>query len=118
MSINRQRATDNIIPLGWKIDEHGYFVPDEDEQELIAIVRGYRDLGLSYSAIAQKLTNAGFTTRTGHAKFSKSAAKRIDDAETIEERATRLKRAPFGFEWQGRSLVKNSTEYPVREIMV
>lgn len=27
-------------------------------------------------------------------------------------------RAPFGFQWQDGSLVKNPTEYPVREIMV
>ena len=82
--------TGGKAPLGWKIDEHGNEIPDEDEQELISIVREYRALRLSYSAISQKLTDAHFTTRTGNAKFSKSAAKRINDAETTEERAARL----------------------------
>jgi len=76
-------------PLGWRVNELGEEVPDEAEQELIAIVRGYRDNRLSYSEIAQKLTEAHFTSRTGNAKFSKSAAKRINDAETTEERARR-----------------------------
>jgi DNA invertase Pin-like site-specific DNA recombinase len=76
-------------PLGWRVNELGEEVPDEAEQELIAIVRGYRDNRLSYSEIAQKLTEAHFTSRTGNAKFSKSAAKRINDAETTEERAKR-----------------------------
>ena len=110
MSINRQRTADDIIPLGWKIDKHGNEVPDEDEQELIAIVREYRDLGLNYSAIAQKLTNAGFTTRTGHAKFLKSAAKRIDNAETTEER---LKREAFGYRRVDGQLVREESEQRV-----
>jgi len=81
--------TGGKTPLGWRVDEQGEEVPDEEEQELIAIVRGYRDNRLSYSEIAQKLTEAHFTSRTGNAKFSKSAAKRINDAETTEERARR-----------------------------
>lgn len=81
--------TGGKAPLGWKVED-GQEVPDEDEQELIAIVRGYRAIRLSYSAIALKLTNAHFTTRTGSVKFSKSAAKRINDAETTEERETRI----------------------------
>ena len=79
--------TGGKAPLGWRVNELGEEVPDEAEQELIAIVRGYRDNRLSYSEIAQKLTEAHFTSRTGNAKFSKSAAKRINDAETTEERA-------------------------------
>tara|TARA_Y100000592_G_C5479627_1_gene324505 strand:+ start:5274 stop:5999 length:726 start_codon:yes stop_codon:yes gene_type:complete len=82
--------TGGKTPLGWTTDDEGNEVPDEDEQELIAIVREYRALRLSYSAIAQKLTDAEFTTRTGNAKFSKSAVKRINDAETTEERAARV----------------------------
>lgn len=78
------------IPLGWRVDEDGNEVPDEIEQSLIALVREYRDLGLSYSAIAQKLTEANFSSRTGNAKFSKSMAKRINDAETTAERTLRL----------------------------
>tara|TARA_R100001463_G_scaffold133346_1_gene194686 strand:- start:3957 stop:4682 length:726 start_codon:yes stop_codon:yes gene_type:complete len=82
--------TGGRTPFGWKLDDQGNEVPDEDEQELIAIVRGYRTLRLSYSAIAQKLTEAKFTSRTGNAVFSKTSAKRINDAETKEERADRL----------------------------
>jgi len=81
--------TGGKTPLGWKLDPLGNEVPDEDEQELISIVRGYRGIGLSYQAIAQKLTESKFTSRTGSAKFSKSSAKRINDAETIAERTMR-----------------------------
>lgn len=77
-------------PLGWKIDQDGAEIPDNDEQELINIVRGYRQLDLSYNAIAQKLTDAKFTARRGYAVFSETAAKRINDAETIEDRTTRV----------------------------
>jgi site-specific DNA recombinase len=82
--------TGGKAPLGWRVNEAGDEVPDEAEQELISIVRGYRTLRFSYSAIAQKLTDAEFTSRSGNAKFSKSMAKRINDAETTEERAQRL----------------------------
>lgn len=82
--------TGGKTPLGWKLDQNGKEIPDDDEQELIKIVRGYRTSRLSYSAIAQKLTEAKFTSRTGSTKFSKSAAKRINDAETKEERTKRL----------------------------
>ena len=84
------KYTGGKTPLGWRLDEEGNEVPSEDEQELISIVRGYRAIRLSYSTIAQKLTDSGFTSRTGNAKFSKSAVKRINDAETTEERAARL----------------------------
>ncbi len=83
--------TGGKAPLGWKVDEDGQEVPDEVEQELISIVRDYRAQRVSYSAIAEKLTAAEFTSRTGKAKFSKSMAKRINDAETTEERAQRLR---------------------------
>ena len=93
-SIKAKRAkgeyTGGKTPLGWKLDDQGNEVPDDVEQELIEIVRGFRACRLSYSAIAQKLTEARFSSRTGNAKFSKSSAKRINDAETIEERAKRL----------------------------
>jgi site-specific DNA recombinase len=78
--------TGGKAPLGWKVDTDGNEVPDEDEQELISIVRDYRASRLSYSAIAQMLTESDFTSRTGNTKFSKSAVKRINDAETIGER--------------------------------
>lgn len=82
--------TGGKAPLGWRVDEHGQEVPDEDEQELIRIVRDFRALRLSYSAIATELTEARFTSRTGNAVFSKSMAKRINDAETTEERYLRI----------------------------
>lgn len=66
-------------PLGFRW-MHGELITDEDEQELISIVRGYRALGLTYISIAEKLTSADFTSRTGSAKFSEDMAKRIDDA--------------------------------------
>ena len=84
------KYTGGKTPLGWQINAAGDEVPDEDEQELISIVRGYIASRLSYSTIASKLTEAEFTSRTGSAKFSKSAVKRINDAETTAERATRL----------------------------
>ena len=87
---SKGQYTGGKTPLGWKLDKDGQEIPDDDEQELIKIVRGYRTSRLSYSAIAQKLTEANFTSRTGNAKFSKSAVKRINDAETKEERASRL----------------------------
>ena len=87
---SKGQYTGGKAPLGWRVNENGEEVADENEQELINVVRGYRALRLSYSAIAQKLTDADFTSRTGNAKFSKSMAKRINDAETEEERATRL----------------------------
>lgn len=88
---DRGEYTGGKPPLGWKVDNGGSEIPDDNEQELINLVRSYRTLRLSYGAIAQKLTDAKFTTRRGNAVFSKTAAKRINDAETIEERATRIK---------------------------
>jgi len=87
---SKSKYTGGKIPLGWRVDEDGNEIPDEDEQELISIVRGYRASRLSYSTIAEKLTSANFTSRTGSAKFSKSMAKRINDAETTAERTLRL----------------------------
>jgi len=81
--------TGGQTPLGWKLDFQGNEIPDEDEQELINTVRDYRAVGLSYEIIAQKLTESKFTSRTGSPKFSKSAAKRLNDAETIAERTKR-----------------------------
>jgi len=78
----------NTPPLGWKIINDKE-VPDEDEQELIDIVRGYRALGFSYKHIALQLTKAHFSTGKALAKFTEHEAKRIDDAETIEERGKR-----------------------------
>lgn len=82
--------TGGRTPFGWKLDEQGNEVADDVEQELIEIVRGFRASRLSYSTIAQELTKAKFTSRTGNAVFSKTSAKRINDAETKEERAERL----------------------------
>ena len=87
---DKGQYTGGKAPLGWRVDEDGNEIPDEDEQELISIVRGYRASRLSYSTIAEKLTSANFTSRTGSAKFSKSMAKRINDAETTAERTLRL----------------------------
>ena len=81
--------TGGQTPLGWKLDLQGNEVPHEEEQELIRIVRDYRAIGLSYQAIGQKLTESTFTSRTGNPKFSKRAAKRLNDAETIAERTKR-----------------------------
>ena len=81
---------DGKTPLGWKLDEQGNEVPDNEEQELIDVVRGLRSYDLSYELIARKLTESKAKTRTGNTKFSKSSVKRLNDAETIEERAKRL----------------------------
>ena len=77
-------------PLGFRW-MHGELIRDEDEQELISIVRSYRASGLNYSTIAEKLTSANFTSRTGSAKFSEDMVKRIDDA--IMERTEPTTRA-------------------------
>lgn len=76
--------------IGWQVGDNGHEVPNEIEQSLINVVREYRAQGFSYSVIAAKLTYSDFTTRTGNGIFSKSMAKRINDAETIEERHERL----------------------------
>jgi len=85
------KYTGGKTPLGWKIDDEGNEVPCEQEQKLIQLVRDYRRQGFTYQVIANDLTESEFTTRTGKLKFSKSAAKRINDAETIEERHARIR---------------------------
>lgn len=84
------KYTGGKTPLGWTLDEEGHEVPNEKEQELIKLVRRYRSNGLTYQVIADDLSDSNFMTRTGKLKFSKSAAKRINDAETTEERTARL----------------------------
>lgn len=97
-------------PFGWCVDENGYKVPDKREQNMILIVRGYRLNRLSYSAIAEKFTTAGYMTRTGKAKFNKSMIKRINDAETVDERNDRLnlefEQATLEWRWVDGELVK------------
>jgi hypothetical protein len=73
-----------MAPLGWRY-ESGKLIPDESEQELIRIVRGYLELGLSYSDVADKLTEAGFTSRTGPAVFTEVMAKRIATSKLVGE---------------------------------
>ncbi len=92
MQVKRAKGeyTGGKAPLGWMV-LNGQEVPNDEEQALIEIVRALRTEGLSYSKIARKLTHSHFTTREGNTKFSKSAAKRINDAETVEEREARLK---------------------------
>lgn len=87
---NKERFTGGPTPLGWKSVGNGQLIPCEKEQELISLVRDYRKAGLSYQAIANDLTESNFTTRAGSLKFSKTAVKRLNDAETVEERANRL----------------------------
>ena len=83
----------NKTPIGWKRDEDGNEVPDEDEQELIAIVRDFRAIRYSYSEIAKMLTEAKFTTKSGYIVFTKNTVKRVNDAETPQERKQRLELA-------------------------
>lgn len=73
-----------MAPLGWRY-ESGKLIPDESEQELIRIVRGYLELGLSYSDVADKLTKAGFSSRTGPAVFTEVMAKRIATSKLVGE---------------------------------
>ena len=73
-----------MVPLGWRY-ESGKIIPDEDEQELIRIVRDFRALRLSYSAIATELTEARFTSRTGPAVFTEVMAKRIATSKLVGE---------------------------------
>ncbi len=87
---DKGRYTGGKSPLGWTLDELGNEIPCLKEQELIRLVRDYRVRGFSYQAIADDLTESHFTTRTGSLKFSKSAVKRINDAETPTERNERI----------------------------
>lgn len=73
-----------MAPLGWRY-ESGRLMPAENEQKLIRIVRGYLELGLSYSDVADKLTEAGFSSRTGPAVFTEVMAKRIATSKLVGE---------------------------------
>ena len=73
-----------MAPLGWRY-ESGRLMPAENEQKLIRIVRGYLELGLSYSDGADKLTEAGFSSRTGPAVFTEVMAKRIATSKLVGE---------------------------------
>ena len=73
-----------MAPLGWRY-ESGRLMPAESEQKLIRIVRGYLELGLSYSDVADKLTEAGFSSRTGPAVFTEVMAKRIATSKLVGE---------------------------------
>ena len=84
------KYTGGKTPLGWTLDEEGNEVPNEGEQEIINLVRRGRKRGLSYQVIADELTEAGFMTRNGTAKFSRFMVRRIESAETKEERAARI----------------------------
>lgn len=75
--------------FGWKII-NGKEVPDENEQQVIDIVRGYRALdGFSYKHIALQLTKPHYTRGRLLGKFTEYEVKIINDAETIEERRKR-----------------------------
>ena len=71
------------ILFGWCVDENGNEVPDEREQNIIFIVRGYRLNGLSFKEIAEKFTSAKFLTHTGYAVFNEEMIKRINDSELV-----------------------------------
>lgn len=73
--VARGRLPSSRSPLGWK---HGQEI-DEVEQELLWIVGSYERLGLSHKQIAQKLTDARFTSRTGPAEFTTRMVERIMD---------------------------------------
>tara|TARA_X000000368_G_scaffold208975_1_gene165039 strand:- start:140 stop:2077 length:1938 start_codon:yes stop_codon:yes gene_type:complete len=100
-------------PIGWHVDDNGHEIPNDIEQSLINVVREYRAQSFSYSVIAAKLTFSDFTTRTGSGIFSKSMAKRINDAETIEERHERL------FENNGYTypIIDNGNVFSKQEVM-
>lgn len=119
--INDAETVDERSPLGWKINDEGNEVPCEQEQKLIQLVRDYRRQGFTYQVIANDLTESEFTTRTGKLKFSKSAIKRINNAETVNERNDRLnlefEEAPLGWQWVDGELVKHEGEYKVIERM-
>jgi len=88
------KYTGGKTPLGWRLDEAGNEVPDEEEQRLIELVRYYREAGLSYQNIANLLSDGPLRSRTGRTRFSASVIYRISKAETEEERASRLLKCP------------------------
>ena len=91
----RGEYTGGKPPLGWKVDGAGDEVPDEDEQELIRIVRDLKGLRMSYQTIADILSSTKYTSRTGSQKFSKSTVHRLNFAETTEERRARIETLPI-----------------------
>lgn len=119
MRIKRLTRINERSPLGWCVDENGYKIPAKLEQKMIQLVRDYRQQGFSYQAIANDFTAAKFTSRTGSAKFSKSAIKRINNAETVNERNDRLnlefEEATLEWRWVDGELVKH--EDKVIELM-
>jgi len=121
MRIKTLTKANERSPFGWKINDEGNEIPAKLEQEMIQLVRDYRQQGFSYQAIANDFTAAKFTSRTGSAKFSKSAIKRVNDAETVNERNDRLnnesQQAPLGWQWVDGELVKHEGEYKVIERM-
>ena len=84
-SKQRLSICNHSSPFGWKV-ENGKEVPDQNEQNIIDMVRDYRAICLSYKHIARALTRDPFTTKFGFSKFSVYDVKRINDAETPEER--------------------------------
>ena len=71
------------IPFGWSLDAEGNKLPNEREQTMIFLVRGYLLNGLSFKEIAEKFTSAKFLTHTGYAVFNEEMIKRINDSELV-----------------------------------
>lgn len=74
------RYTGGIAPYGWRPTDDGGLVPHEAEQTIIQAVQGYRDAGLSFKAIAERLSERGRKTRKGHTRWSPSMAHRVSKA--------------------------------------
>lgn len=65
------------MPFGWTLGIDGKLEPVAQEQEVIRRIEALRADGMSYRAIAQVLTDAGFTTKKGVTKWSHTTVKSI-----------------------------------------
>lgn len=64
-------------PFGYRKDSNNYLVPDKAEQAIIAEIKGLKEEGLSYNAIARSLNQRGVLTKNGGGKWAPAQVSRI-----------------------------------------
>jgi site-specific DNA recombinase len=66
------------IPFGFDLSSDGVtLVPNEREQEVIALIKQLRSAGESYQAIAESLESRGIQTKQGNVKWAKMTVRNI-----------------------------------------
>ena len=63
-------------PFGYRFDDDNQVIPDEQEQEILNIIRQLRAAKLSFQKVANELAARGFTTRRG-TKYSRQGVHAI-----------------------------------------